>query len=1457
MAQQIQAQALAQQIAQQYVQDQFQPVQLQSSHILNFPYAMYDLNLINTRSFKQFQHEYAHEFSYVAKLKNVQPDSYLQSILPSLSILFDSLLEEIALRYEPHDLVRIFITHETLTACNIVVGPHFLRDMTSQLIIHHIGRTIRSNNFIPADRHLQINVAAVRNLKGSGPHRCINNVWKNLKQKHSIIAIANEDHLCMPRALAVAIARYEYVTDPTNNSKKKHYRSMRANDRGRGGNRHCSLQKKTALQYISRAGLPSDRQGILQDIPLYEKALQTGITLISSSAQNKRIYTGNTEYTRQVLLYHVVDRMGCGAGHFAVIASMTGLLCRSYYCSTCDVGYNNRKIHHCKVKCPSCDESNEVCPKKKKDHTTAAAVYCSVCNVFCRSPQCLQRHLEKNMCQTMFFCPKCHVGLRGARLRHQRQLSDHMCGEAFCGNCQRYHLDHHQCHMRATTSKSSSSSSWRYIFYDFECMQEGDSDHIPNLVVSHSICHQCEAETHVTPDSRCDTCGSRCSKCDMLDNKKNKGFLTPPCSPQCGKREVIFRGSNTANNFCDWLFHRQHRNCIVIAHNAKAYDSYFLYSFLIHSAFNPNIIFSGSKIMYCHIGKGLNIKLLDSVNFLPMPLANLPKSFGLVELKKGYFPHLLNTFNPPRSSFETLPDIKYYAPDNMSEAKRSEFLEWYKANQSQPFHLYDELLAYCRSDVNILLSACWKFRALLLQVTQGAIDPFNFITIASVAMATFRTCFLPETWKVLLSDKADDHCTHDALSCQCSWNVATKKNGCDPDMQVQLDGDEVAPLSTQSAISKQFVSSPIALLPPQGYARRDFFSKQCTQWIHIFEKIHRVRIQSALSSEGEKRVLYWDDDNKKRRWYSLDGYYEESGIKHALEFNGCYFHGCPRCYPHFRSTTMVGNKSLAQRFQDTLRKGEILSSDLGYRLHTMWACDFQRKLLANPQWRQWAGEVHLQDPIDLRDCYYGGRTNALVLDSQTPARLLDFCSLYPSQMKYQTFPQGHPKRMARDIPPPQVVDCYAARPLHCPLLGRYCEGKHVTLPYFGVMKAKILPPKHLYHPVLPSRCNGKLMFPLCQTCALRESKGYCLCKDEDRALLGTWCTPEVEAALSVGYTLVHVYEVLHWEETNNDLFADYINLFLRLKAQASGWPPDVITKQDKDDYIRQFEDKEGIRLVKEEVKKNPGLRTLAKLLLNSLYGKFGQRVNMKKSKFVTSSKELYDMLSDVSKSVNDFHVLTPSTMLIEYSQAREFQNIDPKTNVVISAFCSSYARLQLWQVMYSLGRRVLYHDTDSVIFTTLSPSDWQPPVGDCLGDLTDELQCSNVGCSVGAQCPGHWITEFVSCGPKNYAYRLNTGQVICKVRGFTLNYDASQIVNFKSMREALHAWKNNIKSADLITVMAQIRRHKHQARIFTKTMRKQYSVVYNKRLVKKDFTTRPFGYCTRLRHVTKATKCRL
>ena len=61
-----------------------------------------------------------------------------------------------------------------------------------------------------------------------------------------------------------------------------------------------------------------------------------------------------------------------------------------------------------------------------------------------------------------------------------------------------------------------------------------------------------------------------------------------------------------------------------------------------------------------------------------------------------------------------------------------------------------------------------------------------------------------------------------------------------------------------------------------------------------------------------------------------------------------------------------------------------------------------------------------------------------------------------------------------------------------------------------------------------------------------------------------------------------------------------------MKTQASGYPRNVTTWEQKNEYIRQYEKHKGVRLDPDKIEHNPGLRSIGKLVLNSFYGKFGQ-----------------------------------------------------------------------------------------------------------------------------------------------------------------------------------------------------------------------------------------------------------
>ena len=446
-------------------------------------------------------------------------------------------------------------------------------------------------------------------------------------------------------------------------------------------------------------------------------------------------------------------------------------------------------------------------------------------------------------------------------------------------------------------------------------------------------------------------------------------------------------------------------------------------------------------------------------------------------------------------------------------------------------------------------------------------------------------------------------------------------------------------------------------------------------------------------------------------------------------------------------------------------------------------------------------------------------------------------------LKYKKYSVGHPTRIIDNFKNVSHEKCEG----NCPYTN--CKGIHLTLPYFGIMKATFLPPTNLLHPVLPIKFQkDKLKFPLCYTCAEKENKKQCTCTDKERSFTHTYCTPEIEVAINMGYQIVKIHELLHWSESEmydvknktGGLFTKYINTFLKLKQQASGFPSEISTVEQKKDYIDKYLVHEGIMLDGKEIEKNAGLRNLSKLALNSFYGKFGQRTNMKKTKYVQDIAEFINIFTDQSKIVTDFHIMNNDVLMLECEEAQKFQKYSMNTNVVIAAFCTSWARIKLWTEMNKLGDRVVYHDTDSIIFSVKDCHQYMPPLGKYLGDLTDELSCKELGCKK-VECEGHWIVEFVSCGPKNYTYRLNSGEVVCKVRGFSLNYRASQVINFESMKEALYSWKNNDKK-ELVTIRTEILRDKKSPKVYNRVVHKHYGVVYDKRIVLDNFTTVPYGY---------------
>ena len=200
---------------------------------------------------------------------------------------------------------------------------------------------------------------------------------------------------------------------------------------------------------------------------------------------------------------------------------------------------------------------------------------------------------------------------------------------------------------------------------------------------------------------------------------------------------------------------------------------------------------------------------------------------------------------------------------------------------------------------------------------------------------------------------------------------------------------------------------------------------------------------------------------------------------------------------------------------------------------------------------------------------------------------------------------------------------------------------------------------------------------------------------------------------------------------------------------------------------------------------------------------------------VTEPKEFFDFLLSDRFEVSDARLVNDETVEVHYKENDEFAEQDDKVNIVIAAFTTAYARLKLYDLLDLLQERVLYYDTDSVIYLH-EPGKPDPPLGNYLGDLTDELDA------------GDYITTFVSGGPKNYAYITNNGKSQTKIRGITLDYAANKKLNPNVMRGLVHLHVNcHTEAKVVVDIPFKITRDKKEKNIVTKRMKKDYRIVYN------------------------------
>ena len=516
------------------------------------------------------------------------------------------------------------------------------------------------------------------------------------------------------------------------------------------------------------------------------------------------------------------------------------------------------------------------------------------------------------------------------------------------------------------------------------------------------------------------------------------------------------------------------------------------------------------------------LTFIDSHCFLPVPLASFPATFNLKELKKGFFPHLFNS--PENQQYVgRIPDLEFYDPDGMMHEKKEELCNWH-ADQVR------RNVTFIFKDE--IIAYCKSDVALLKAGCQAFQREFE-------SEAGFNP--MEKAYTI-------------AGACNLYW----RKHHLEP--------------------------NTIAVEPIRGWrGARVNQSLKALQWLYFQES--QIPKQGA-SAERIKHIRNGGEQTVRTasKIYFVDGF--DPVTRTVYEFHGCLYHGCRKCYPvrdikHYASP----DRTIEELYQATLTKRMALLL-AGFTVIEQWECQWDELIKTDQAVNRFLSSFDLVKPLEPRDAFYGGRTEAVALYSAAgegeEIRYVDITSLYPWVNKNCQYPIGHPTIIT------QPVD-------------------QSIYSYFGLALVDILPPTGLYHPVLPVRCNQKLTFPLCRSCVeeeqakpLLQRTHYCQHNDAERTLRGTWCTPELVKAVEKGYKIIKIHEVWNFPtvQRKTGLFKEYVDTWLKVKQEASGWPGWCQTMEQKRNYIVNYQQREGIRLDISQIAKNPGRKATAKLMLN-------------------------------------------------------------------------------------------------------------------------------------------------------------------------------------------------------------------------------------------------------------------
>jgi hypothetical protein len=478
----------------------------------------------------------------------------------------------------------------------------------------------------------------------------------------------------------------------------------------------------------------------------------------------------------------------------------------------------------------------------------------------------------------------------------------------------------------------------------------------------------------------------------------------------------------------------------------------------------------------------------------------------------------------------------------------------------------------------------------------------------------------------------------------------------------------------------------------------------------------------------------------------------------------------------------------------------------GFNLVEMWECQWcdLKNTLDNKE--QLETNANNQN-IVIRDALFGGRTEGfksyVSCNENQFIGNRDVVSLYPTVNALDDYAVGYGS----------YVNYNSISDFEQDLL----SGK-----FFGVAKVDITPPTDLYVPVLPDNSDHKLLFHLNPM----KSK--------------TFASVELKLAVEKGYKIDKLHAALKYDRYNG-LMKKYVEFFLEMKIKNTK----AYTQEECDEINKTHKDMGFTFVIKpEETCKNKGLRAVAKLCLNSLWGKFGQRCTLDSYEYISEWSNMLLQLNNEHININSWHILNDNCVEIRFKEKQDYTVEAEYISEITAVFTTANARVRLYSMLDWLHpSQIIYCDTDSVIFIY----DKTNPLHKCPSN--DSHRPSNIvfgdalGCWENEFKGNEYIKEIVVSGAKSYSYikydpDTDKTEYIIKQKGITLDVANSNIFNYEDIRTMVLENKT----------LESEKRYMFSWNSHTKDIQTQYlsrsvrNTIDSKRMVVDGYDTRPFGF---------------